>query len=202
MAAIARTDLARDPGQLQCTLAVPDAGAATLRLLTAGDAELLADYFMGLSEQTRRLYSPHSFDRSTATRLCAELDRARDLRFVAVATNSGQPAIIAYIIVVLRPRAGELHRYAQYGITLDAQHTCLLAPSVADAYQSRGVGTALMAPILQWIRQLGFRYMVLSGGTRAENYRAIRFYTRLGFRRVGRFRTEPGIDNHDMILEL
>lgn len=73
---------------------------------------------------------------------------------------------------------------------------------MADAYQSRGVGSAMMPSILETVRRLGYRRMVLSGGTRAENHRAIRFYEKNGFRKVGDFKSGGDIDNHDMILEL
>jgi RimJ/RimL family protein N-acetyltransferase len=47
----------------------------------------------------------------------------------------------------------------------------------------------------------GYRTMVLQGGVRALNPRAIRFYQKNGFVRVGDFRVRD-LDNHDMMLDL
>ena len=91
-------------------------------------------------------------------------------------------------------------------MALDPDTTCTFAPVVADAYQSRGVGSALIPGVLDAARRLGFHHMVLSGGTRTANHRAIRFYTKAGFRKVGEFETQgqngTTIGNQDMILDL
>ena len=44
--------------------------------------------------------------------------------------------------------------------------------------------------------------MTLSGGVRAENRRAIHFYGKHGFLRVGDFVTSGDVGNHDMVLDL
>ena len=202
MIEVTRDELRSNPEQLSCRRSLPDGEDVVLRLLRAADAPILGEYFLGLSAQTRGLYAPHPFDMDTAARLCADLDVGAQLRFVGVTGADGDPGIMSYIIVGMGPGQSQVQRYEVLGITLDPQRTCWLAPSVADRYQSRGVGFMLMQPILGWVRQLGFRQMVLSGGTRAENHRAIRFYTKLGFRRVGSFQTQGNVDNHDMILDL
>ena len=175
-----------------------------LRLLRPDDAPALGAYFEGLSAATRRVYAPHAFDMETAARICAESDLEQTLRFVAVSAVAAPAAvaIVAYIIVRLTPGPSEVQRYAAAGIDLDPDSTFYLAPSVADDYQSRGAGTSLMEPVLVWLRQLGCQRLVLSGGVRAENARAKRFYTKLGFRRIGDFRTQGDVDNHDMLLDL
>jgi GNAT superfamily N-acetyltransferase len=202
MTQITRDGLHTHHQQLCCQLCLPGDEEVALRLLGPGDAPILAEYFLGLSAETRRLYAPHPFDLVTAEKLCATLDVTTQLRFVGVAGKEPDQRIMAYLIVGLTPGESELRRYQDLGLTLDPERTCWLAPSVADRYQSQGVGFLLMQPILDWARQLGYRQMVLSGGTRAENHRAIRFYTKLGFRRLGDFQTEGSVDNHDMMLDL
>jgi GNAT superfamily N-acetyltransferase len=207
----------RDPARWRTWLRLPTGQTVVLRLLRPDDAPTLGAYFLSLSAATRRVYAPHPFDLPTAERLCAQLDPTSALRFVAIAhdparpaqppvpeapANLGQTSIIAYIIIGLTAGASEIQRYAAAGICLDPATTCSLAPSVADAYQSKGVGSVLMEPILCWLRQLGYRQMVLQGGVRAENARAQRFYGKLGFRRVGDFVTQGQVANHDMMLAL
>lgn len=173
----------------------------TFRLLRCDDEEMLARYFVGLGEETRRRYGPHPFTAEQAAKLCAELNYADTLRFLAVSTRSGAPEIVAYFIVYLGPREGEIKRYSERGITLGSD-VCTLAPSVADAYQGLGLGSEVMRRVLDVMRRLGFRRMVLSGGTQATNDRAIHFYEKFGFRRVGDFVTPGPLNNHDMILTL
>lgn len=183
-------------------VALPTGEVLQLRLLQATDAPSLGRYFLGLSPATRHVYAPHPFDQPTADQLCASLDPASHLRFVAWSTAGECPRVVAYIIVNRSPGTGDAERYAARGLKLSPTTTCTLAPSVADDYQSRGVGTALMAPILEWLRHHGYRQMVLQGGVRAQNARAQRFYTKLGFRCVGDFQTAGQVNNHDMILDL
>ncbi|MFH1566562.1 MAG: GNAT family N-acetyltransferase [Gemmatimonadota bacterium] len=112
----------------------------------------------------------------------------------------------AYFILVLGVRDGEVKRYRDLGIDLDPAATCTFAPVVADALQGRGVGSALVTPVFDAARRLGFTCCVLMGGTRAINHRAIRFYEKAGFRKVGDFVTKAAdgtpIDNQDMVMEL
>jgi diamine N-acetyltransferase len=198
-----RQDLRRQPAALRTWVRLPGRETVVLRLLRADDGPALGSYFLGLSAATRRVYAPHAFDLPTALQLCAELDPAQTLRLVAVsAAEAAGVRIVAYLIVRLTPGAGEVQRYAAAGIDLDPDSTFYLAPSVADDYQSQGVGSALMRPVLYWLRQLGCQRLVLSGGVRAENARARRFYAKLGFRHVGDFQTQGAIDNHDMALDL
>lgn len=192
--------IAADPDTLTRTPRLLSGEEIVLRLLRPDDWELLSRYFTTLSEATRQLYAPHPFDVDTARQLCAEIDYARVMRFIALSDRDGTTRIIAYFIVWPGSNDSEERRYAERGTPLDSATTCTLAPSVADDYQSQGVGSSLMPDILEIMRQLGKRQMVLAGGTRAVNHRAIRFYEKTGFRKVGDFAGNGG--NHDMLLEL
>lgn len=191
--------ITQNPDILIRSLTLPSGESVTLRVIHAADWELLGRYFEGLSEATRQLYAPHSFDVETARKICAEIDYADSLCFV-VLTRGEAPGIIAYFIVKLGTNEGDRRRYEERGMSLDEGTTCSLAPSVADDYQSQGVGSAMMPAILEMVHHLGRQRMVLSGGTRAINHRAIHFYEKVGFRRVGDF--ESSGNNHDMILDL
>jgi GNAT superfamily N-acetyltransferase len=203
MTCSSRQELLQQPAEFRTWVCLPGPETVVLRLLRQDDGPALGRYFLGLSDATRRVYAPHAFDLATAAQLCAELDPDQALRFVALsAAGESGAEVIAYIIVRLIPGSGEVQRYAAVGISLDPESTFYLAPSVADDYQSRGVGSALMRPILHWLRRLGCQQLVLSGGVRAQNARARRFYAKLGFRHVGDFQTQGEVDNHDMVLDL
>jgi GNAT superfamily N-acetyltransferase len=192
--------LALNPDLLTRSLRWP-AAELVFRVLRPTDGPILGRYLEGLSQATRQIWAPHGFDMATAERLCAELDYARALRFIAEERQNGQPEAAAYYILALAVRDAEVERYTRRGQHLDLDLTCLLAPCVADRYQSQGLGSLMMPPVLETARALGRRHVVLMGGTQARNVRAIGLYEKFGFRRMGDFEVRD-LNNHDMMLDL
>jgi GNAT superfamily N-acetyltransferase len=187
-----------------CATAVLRTGAQmTLRPLRSDEGDRLADYFDALSARTRDRYGPHAFDRATAHALCAGLATDDVLRLVGVLapdTSRGEARLIAYFLLKRGVHDKDAKRYQALGIPLDAATDATLAPSVADSYQDSGVGSLMMGHTLAVARQIGRRRVVLWGGVQATNERAVHFYTKFGFRKVGEFLT--GRNNFDMILDL
>ena len=159
-----------------------------LRALHAGDAPALGDYFAGLSAETQRRYAPHPLTAEHAQELCARIDHDEDLRLLAL-TREARPRIVAYFILRLGMRPEEQARYAALGIPLDAQTDCSLAPSVADAYQDLGLGSLMMPWLFEVASRLGRKRMVLWGGCQITNARALHFYQKHGFTKVGEYET-------------
>ena len=193
-------DSERPPG-LRASLNLRSGADATLRLLSADDAELLGAYFERLSPRTRDFYGPHPFDQETADRLCRETRTDTEVvRFVVTVTDADGARIIAYFIVGFRMQESDMKRYAARGTPLDDRTDANLAPSVSDGYQATGVGSAVMGHLVPWLRGLGRRRLVLLGGVQQRNERAIAFYRKWGFRIVGDFETRAAC--HDMIATL
>ena len=172
----------------------------TMRPLQAGDSARFGDYLCGLSAATRARYGPHAFDQETADAICATLNPTELLRMVATVRGEGDERIISYVLLKLGVLEVDRQRYEALGIPLDPDTDSTLAPSVADDYQNQGVGSLMMQHILHCARQLGRRRVVLWCGVQATNDRAVHFYTKSGFRKVGEFFTDK--NNDDMILEL
>ena len=189
--------IAVDPGILSRTLELQSGVELQVRLLLATDDERLGRYFEGLSQATRGVYGPHPLNREEGLRLCREIDYGHTLRFVAL---DGEE-IVGYFILQLGTRPNDEERYAAHGTPLDPATGCTLAPSVADAWQERGLGSALFPHVCEAARNLGFGRMVLMGGVRADNPRAVHFYEKFGFYRVADFQSSD-TNNHDMVLEL
>lgn len=187
--------------RLTAPITLRDGRRALVRPLEPADVEPLTTYFLGLSEETRRRYGPHPFDRATAEALCAAAGDPRATRFVAVLPGPAGDEIIAYMILTRDIWEDDRRRYA--GAVGD-DWACF-APSVADAYQGQGIGGQMARHVMDAARALGLRRIILMGGVQATNYRARRLYARLGFRRVGDFWTGQGerrICNYDMALDL
>ena len=64
------------------------------------------------------------------------------------------------------------------------------------------MGSMLLAHLCSVARRLGVKRMVLMGGVKESNKRAIHFYRKRGFRTVGTFDWPAGFMNYDMILDL
>lgn len=182
------------------TMCLRDGRSATVRPLQSTDVEPLTTYLLGLSEDTRRRYGPHPFDRPTAERLCASIDEATTIRFIAIMDALPVPEIIGYMILTRVISAADVGRY---GDRLRMRQSASFAPSIADAYQSQGLGTQMAQHVMWCARQLGLRQVILMGGVQARNERARRLYTGLGFRPLGEFWTHGKEDllNYDMALE-
>ena len=174
------------------------------RPLSATDSAILGEYFMNLSPQTIDLYGPHPFDQDTANQLCAEIDLTRIIRWIAIFTADGREQVVGYLIQHLGIPADEMQRYAQAGRALDPAAGCLVAPSVADAYQNQGLGSPMMAHVLKVARQMGLKYALLEGGVFAHNERAVHYYEKHGFQRAGTFVASwaKGRPSYDMICYL
>ena len=193
-------DSGRPPG-LRASLTLRSGADATLRLLSADDADLLGAYFARLSPRTRDFYGPHPFDQETADRLCRETRTDTEaVRLVVTVTDGDGARIIAYFIVGFRMQESDTKRYAARGTPLDDRTDAYLAPSVEDRYQAAGVGSAMMGHLVPWLHGLGRRRLVLLGGVQQRNGRAIAFYRKWGFRIVGDFQTRAAC--HDMIATL
>ncbi len=173
----------------------------TIRPLAPDDSARFGEYLCGLSEQTRSLYGPHAFDQETADAICAALDPSDILRMTASVPRAGRERTIAYMLLKLGVLADDAQRYERLSIALNPLLDATLAPSVADDYQSRGVGSLVMKHLLHVATVLGRKRIVLWGGVQARNARAVNFYTKWGFRKVGEFYAH-GLDNFDMILEM
>lgn len=167
-----------------------------LRRLISGDLEALLAYLDHLSATTRKRFGPHPFDRQSVIEF---YDRPQERRGY-VAQDIETCALVAYSII----RTGYLHhdrpRLESYGLSLDANTDCTFAPSVADSWQSQGVGNSLWEFILHDLKEQGFKRVILWGGVQSDNDRAVNFYRKNGFRRLGSF--EYNGWNDDMILEI
>ncbi len=198
MAQLQIADLRKNPRLLDREIALRDGSPLLARLHLASDENALGHYFTGLSAATRRVYGPHPFTLEQAQKFCREIDYSHTLRFVAeTATNE----LVAYFVLRLGVLDSDVERYIKHGHPLVAATDCTLAPSVADAYQEQGLGSALLPVLIDATRRLGRRRMVLWGGVRADNPRAEHFYRKFAFVEYGQF-VAGGTNNFDMVLDL
>jgi RimJ/RimL family protein N-acetyltransferase len=175
-----------------------DGRTAAVRPLQRDDVEALTAYFVSLSEETRRRYGPHPFDRPTAERFCAAWDDPQTTRFLAV-LDAGTPEakVIAYMILTREVWADDVALRRAPG----PGPRCLPGALGGRRLPEPGPRRADGRQVLAWARAAGLRQVILMGGVQAPNERAYRLYQSLGFERVGEFWTRNGeLLNYDMIV--
>jgi ribosomal protein S18 acetylase RimI-like enzyme len=194
-------ELTADPDRLTAPGSTPDGTAFTWRLLRPDESAPLGRYFDDLSDAVRGMYGPHKLTAEFARTFCDELDYRRFLPFLAWRDGADPREICAYFLVQVGTREGDARRYVDHGEPLVDDECATLAPCVADAWQERGLGSALFPHVAASLRRLGRRRLVLWGGVRGDNPRAQHFYRKVGFRHVGNFLVRD-VDNLDMVLDL
>lgn len=179
---------------------LPSGEPVRLRAMVPDDAARFGAFLLGLSPEIRSYWRPHPFDQGTADAVCAAIDPSDVLPLIATVEVDGEERITGYCPLKLGVREADATRYASLGVALDPATDAAVAPCVADAYLERGLGSVLLAHALEIVRSHGRTRVVLWGGVQARNARAIRFYERWGFRKVGEFLTDQ--NNYAMILVL
>ncbi|MFD0885969.1 GNAT family N-acetyltransferase [Streptosporangium algeriense] len=193
------TAVAEDPLVLTRRLNLNDGSEVVFRPLTRTDTERLADFLEGLSAESRRLSTFDGYDLGAARKLCDAIARYDKLRLVLEDVLSGR--IVGLVEFSLDPHPADIARYREAGIHLAATD-CRFGPTLADDYQGRGVGTRIFPLVADVARRFGRKRVILFGGVLADNPRAIRYYEKHGFRRVGSFIGKDGAQSFDMILDL
>lgn len=167
----------------------------TLRPLNSSDENRLFDYFHFLSPLTKSRYGPHPFDWETITALC----RGGYKDYKSYVMVNGEQSFVAYSVVKKGYLEDEVPRLSKYSMPLDHEHDFTLAPSVADDYQSKGLGSLMLKLLFKELHRLKAQKVVLWGGVQESNQQAVQFYLKHGFRTLGYFQHHG--KNLDMVKE-
>jgi diamine N-acetyltransferase len=166
-----------------------------LRRFTRDDIEPLLIYLHHLTPATAKRFQPHPYHKDDVIAFHANPEHE-----AWISVDEATKKIIAYTVV----KKGYLHhdypRLRQYGVDIDYDHCYTIAPSVADEWQSTGVGQLLFDYVLSEIKTRNAKQLILWGGVQTDNNKAVRFYQKNGFRSLGHFQYN-GL-NEDMLLQL
>lgn len=156
---------------------LPDGTVVRVRPIRPEDAEMEASFVRHLSEDSRHLRFMTAMKELTREMLIrfTQLDYARELALVALVERGGEASEIA------------VARYSM--VDREGAHVALV---VADEWQGRGIGTRLLAKLIDVARARGVAR--LEGEFLGENAPIRAVLTRLGFS----FRRDP--DGGDVIL--
>ncbi|WP_420000214.1 GNAT family N-acetyltransferase [Streptomyces boninensis] len=192
-------EIAAEPELLTWRLRLRDGTPAALRPLEHGDARALAAFLGGLSAETRRLSTYDGYDLAAARELCAAIARYDKLRLVLEVASGAVAGLVEFSLAIM---PDDIARYAAAGVRLSEHSDLRFGITLADAYQGQGVGSAVFPLVEDVARRLGRSRIILWGGVLTDNARAIRFYEKNGFLRVGSATGSSGRESIDMIREL
>ena len=77
-----------------------------------------------------------------------------------------------------------------------------MGPCIADDYQKKGVGSVLFPHIVDIARKFNKERIILWGGVFEDNKKAITFYSKNGFKKVGSFKGTKDASTLDMMREV
>ncbi|NJO92424.1 MAG: GNAT family N-acetyltransferase [Chloroflexia bacterium] len=167
-----------------------------LRSFKIGDKENLLRYFNKLSDQSKKRFGPHPFTLEAIDE--KYLDSLNYRMFVAY--NAYNDEIIAYTIVKFGWVEFDTGRLQSYGLSPETKDVTI-APSVADDWQSKGLGGKFFSYVLECLKaEHEVTRLILWGGVQSDNEKAVRLYKKFNFRFLGEF--EHHGMNMDMVLKL
>ncbi len=159
------------------------------------DTDALVSYLLLLSDVTKKRFAPHLF----TTKAVEEILSSHQYAAFAVKDETAK-RILAYAVVHFGVPQDEVPRFAGYGLEIHQQTDCMYAPSVADEWQGKGIGSRLLQFICDALIKEGKKRIFLWGGVQTNNTQAMHFYNRKRFKKLGTFEYKGS--NTDMLLEL
>ncbi len=162
---------APDPVHLATDVVLRDGSTVSVRPAAPADERLLQDYFIGLSDESRRLrFWATSVDVSEAARRAVDVDNVNHVTLIATAGDDA-----------------EMVGGAQY-VRIDGSARAEVSMSVTDRYQGQGLGSILLGVLVQAAREQGVQMCTAS--VLPENHRMIGVFRDSGF--MVTIRAKPG----------
>jgi len=170
----------------------------TLRPLLATDVKLLTQFLLSLSKTTQESYILDSYDGKTASQMCEDINRYDKLRFVGLIDEK----IVGLFEFSMDLTKEDINRFNNYGIKLKQGEDCRFGPCISNNLQGTGIASILFPYIIKIAKILGQKRIILWGGVFSDNNRAIKYYKRNGFKKVGEFINNDGRECMDMIFNI
>lgn len=167
-----------------------------LRRLNINDLDDLFDYLQNLSAETKNRFGPHKSDKQSII----DFYTPGDLNSGYIACDIVTNQIVAYFIIKTGYLEHDAVRLQSCGIVPDNKTDCTFAPSVADSWQSCGIGGQLFRFILTDLKTTEISRIILWGGVQTDNIKAVNFYKKNKFKILGKF-THNG-ENYDMYYDI
>lgn len=194
--------IAKNPEDTTKIIHLSDNTKIKFRPLEESDADMLARFLKDLSALTRERSSFESYDLNCATDLCDSINKYDKLRFVCVEDNKQDNSrIVGLLELSFGIPESDVKRFAEGGLSLNEETDVRFGPTLSDDFQGRGLGTRAFNEIVEIVRNFGKKRILLWGGVLESNVPAVKFYEKLGFKKVATF-IKDGKNHFDMMLTI
>eukprot|EP01121_Diplochlamys_sp_Union-15-3_P022413 TRINITY_DN9533_c0_g1_i4.p1 TRINITY_DN9533_c0_g1~~TRINITY_DN9533_c0_g1_i4.p1 ORF type:complete len:204 (-),score=22.48 TRINITY_DN9533_c0_g1_i4:92-703(-) len=195
------TDIAKNPNIASYKIQWQNR-SILFRPIVPSDKQELTTFLISLSHDTRLKWHRDSFDSKEAEEVCDAIAKYDKLRLIGIDSKQPENGILAWNEYSFGIPEGDISRYESYGISLNEKYDCRWGPCVRDDVQGKGLASLLMPATFDIARRFGKKRMILWGGVYPDNYAAVKFYKRHGFRTVGEFLNGEKKTCIDMICDL
>ena len=153
------------------------------RLLKKRDEKMLGNFFIGLSEEIKKWYSPHIFDYNEAHNICESIEKVNLKSDKQIVIAVCDKKIIGYCILLFSWRKWDKIRYyGKYNLKISNKHICTIAPCVSDKYQGMGIGNKMMQYVIYVSKKYNKEVIILWGGVVVKNRKAVNYYKKNNFK--------------------
>ena len=118
-----------------------------LQKLQNNNIEKLCTYLQQLSAETVLKFKPHPFSKQQIEQFYSN---PLHIGFIAIDVDTCN--IIGYAVIKIGYLNDDQQRLNSYGIGIHTSTDCTFAPSVADAWQSQGVGSKLFTYLQYYLK--------------------------------------------------
>ncbi len=154
------------PTELVGSLVLPDGTEVTVRPIRPEDAELEREFVQNLSRESRFFRFMETLNELSTPLLVrlTQIDYDREMALIAVQNELGREQQLGV---------------ARYTLNPDGE-SCEFAIAVADDWQHRGLGSRLLARLMETAAARGIRR--IEGEVLANNHKMLKFMRKMGFR--------------------
>jgi len=165
-----------------------------IRQISGEDFHALNIYLNELSDDTKKRFGPHYYDVDSLNKFYSTPGHIG-----IIAEEPEHRKIVAYSIIKMGYVVHDKPRLESLGLYASNEAVCTFAPSVADEWQSVGIGDLMLSYIHSILIQQDINHIILWGGVQADNQKAINYYLKNGFKILGEF--EYHGRNYDMVFK-
>lgn len=169
-----------------------------LRELRAKDKKQLYNFLIKLSKNSLLKSFRNSNLKKTAEEYCKAIGKYDKYRYILLNGNK----IIGLFEFSLDLSSEDIERFKKYTEIPKIEKICRWGLTITDEYQNQKIAQNTFKIMKQIAKSFKKTHIILLGGVYTTNERAIHFYEKVGFKKIGTFKDKSNNKSIDMILKI